>query len=112
MSEIFRGTPESVTKNEGIVKNVPIFEFQAQKKQPVRSDAEREAELENTAAFRRRIIEAVQNKQQTDQETAKKLPFGLSLLILAAALLNGSAKAIAGEELEQIGIKEKGEKSA
>jgi hypothetical protein len=69
--------------------------------------------LENIAAFRKRIDQAVENKAaQANEETVRERS-GIELLILIlGSLLKGSADAVAGNELEQIGLKEKGEKSA
>ena len=86
MSETIRGIPETISKQEGIRKNVPIFEFQKQKK-PVRTNAEIDAELESISAFRKRIIDALnpQPPENHPREEQKPLTmFQLTTLLLLA----------------------------
>ena len=86
MSETMRGIPETVSKQEGITKNVPIFEFQKPVK-PMRTNAEIDAEIESYAAFRQRIIDALkpQPLENHPQEEQKPLTmFQLTTLLLFA----------------------------
>jgi hypothetical protein len=90
--------PNAIVKVAGVVRN-----FHPQNSIEI---------LENIAAFRKRIDQAVENKAgQANEGTEKELSGFELLLLILGSLLKGSAEAIAGEELEQIGLKEKEEKS-
>ena len=70
-----------------------------------------DAELEEAAAFRKRIIETLQNKQQVDQESVQKLT-GLQLtMLLFLSFFTGNIDMFF-DELKQDGLKEKEAKSA
>ena len=69
------------------------------------------AELEESAAFRKRIIDAVQNKQQVDQESVQKLTGFQLTMLLFLSLFTGNIDMFF-DELEQEYNKEKAEKNA
>jgi hypothetical protein len=91
--------PKAILKVAGVVRN-----FHPQNSIEI---------LENIAAFRKRIDQAVENKAAQGNEGTVRELSGFELLVLIlGSLLKGSANAVAGDELEQIGLKEKEEKSA
>ena len=86
--------PKAIIKVAGVIKN-----FHPQNSIEI---------LENIAAFRKRIDQAVENKAaQANEETVRELSGFELLILILGSLLKESADAVAGDELEQIGIKEK-----
>jgi hypothetical protein len=86
--------PKAIIKVAGVVRN-----FHPQNSIEI---------LENIAAFRKRIDQAVENKAaQANKETVRELSGFELLILILGSFLKGSVDAVAGDELEQIGIKEK-----
>jgi hypothetical protein len=91
--------PDAVVKVTGVIRN-----FHPQNSIEI---------LENIAYFRKRIDQAIEKKLAEGNEEAERELSGFELLLLIlGSLLKGSVVAVAGDELEQIGLKEKEEKSA
>jgi hypothetical protein len=86
--------PEALSKVAGVVQHFS---------KPQRDYG---AELEESAAFRKRIIDAVQNKQQVDQESVQKLTGFQLTMLLFLSLFTGNIDMFF-DELEEKYNKEK-----
>jgi hypothetical protein len=91
--------PNAIVKAAGVLKNIHPQDLIAI--------------LENIADFRKRIDQALENKAAQENEEAERELSGFELLcLILGEFLKGTANAVVGDELEQIGLKETEEKSA